>query len=327
MKQHRRKITFLILAVFAMLFAFILAFRILPEFSEFWLSTVIQPITNELHRLSSKVDFPIVEIAAIGLAIALALRGVIALIHGLVRFRLEPVFAWVHGLLWSLLIIGGIYVLLWYPAYWAIPASASEIPSAMQLEWLADELIESLNASDLEFSSTETIVKRASKIAGFSKIALKPARYPEWMHALHISGIYAPWTGEAIIDPTSPRAALPFTAVHELMHLQSIADEGDANIAAWYLCMEAGGEFADSARLWALKYTRNALIEVDQDAWSRLHNKMEGTLSSTFHTMGGNATTRNQNSLFNALGLDDTTHSYERLVDHLAAIPFANPQD
>ena len=86
------------------------------------------------------------------------------------------------------------------------------------------------------------------------------------MRALSLAGLYAPWTGEALYDDTAPAAGQPFTAVHELMHMGGVADEGQANIHAYIACQRYGGAFAYSADLWALKYAAEALLALDAQA-------------------------------------------------------------
>ena len=68
------------------------------------------------------------------------------------------------------------------------------------------------------------------------------------MRALSLAGLYVPWTAEAIYDPTAPAAAQPFTAVHELMHMGGVADEGQANIYAYIACQRYGGAFCPFRR-------------------------------------------------------------------------------
>ena len=307
-------------SLFVILFAMIC--RLSPGFSSFWLQRVIIPLSLRLHGLTANVPFPLMEIAAAGILTALALAGVWAILRTLFNRTAASIRVWIRTLAWSAWTIAAIYLIMWYPAYWTIMPEALSTPNTEQLEWLCEQLIDTLNASDLTFSDAEDTLRDAAAIAGDDAGAIKAARYPEWMRALHISGLYSPWTGEAIVDATAPEAALPFTAVHELMHLKGIADEGAANIAAWEICQTAGGNFAASANLWALKYAMEMLAPTDPGAVTRLHEKMEGALARTFRTMyGGNAGTNQANALLMGwLGLSDAASSYPALISHLAAV-------
>ena len=153
--------------------------------------------------------------------------------------------------------------------------------------------------------------------------AVKTARYPEWMTALGISGLYSPWTGEAIVSPLAAPAALTFTACHELMHLAGIADEGQANIAAWSACHRLGGETADSADLWALRYALATLMEADADAWRDCIRRMGTPLREVFGGMNGfSPPSRRASPAMDAVlaiaGLTETAASYDALAAWLA---------
>lgn len=73
------------------------------------------------------------------------------------------------------------------------------------------------------------------------------------------------------------------------MHLAGVADEGAANIAAWERCLAAGGEYADSARLWALRCAMGQLKQSDEAAWRRVRGKMKDDLSAVFQQCNGEA--------------------------------------
>jgi len=100
------------------------------------------------------------------------------------------------------------------------------------------------------------------------------------------------------------------------MHLAGVADEGEANIAAWESCQAAGGAFADSARLWALRYAMGMLCQEDPDAWRQAHEKMEGTLARTFQVCGGEATGAAQAALGAGM-LPLSCGDYAALVSYL----------
>ena len=138
-----------------------------------------------------------------------------------------------------------------------------------------------------------------------------------------VCGLFTPPTGEAIVDPTAPAPLIPFTAVHELMHLGGIADEGAANIAAWERCTAFGGPFADSARLWALRYALGRLNRADEAAWRRVRGNMKDPLTRVFQACGGEVMPRNRFTLvpsFARIGGD-----YGDLTGWLAKYSKASP--
>ena len=224
-----------------------------------------------LHRLTAPVPFPVAE----ALAALLPPLAILALL------RRRPA-----ALLRGVLALLGLLALLWGPAC-AAPVEALPLPDAAGLARLCEDLIDALNAAPLAFPDPARSLALAPAAAGLPGCAVKAVRHPGWMGALRISGLFVPLTGEALADPTAPAPLIPFTAVHELMHLTGIADEGAANIAAWEKCLAAGDAFADSARLWALRYALGLLQARDPSAWTRCRQKMEGTLLRAFDVCGG----------------------------------------
>ncbi|MBR1559074.1 MAG: DUF3810 family protein, partial [Clostridia bacterium] len=259
--------------------------RWVPGLAAAWQGRVATPLLMLLHRLTARAAFPILE--------PLAVAG---LCLGLRRRR------WLDVLLVTL----GMAALLWYPAYWARPAENYPAPDAAALERLCVSLTHALDASPLRFNDP---YDRAGTVAGLPDAAVKPARYPEWMRVLGISGLFSPWTGEAVVDGTAD-ALLPFTCVHELQHLRGIADEGAANIAAYVACVEQGGMFADSARLWALRYALPMLRDRDPDAARRVLSRMDAALARLLVP----AEASRGNMIARVLGLEARTTSYDQLV-------------
>ena len=204
------------------------------------MEAVFAPAAGALAALASKCPFPLAEPLTLLLAALLVLL----------------LFRWRRGacLLLAVLLAG--YGLLWAPAY-SLPAAhaVGKDADAAALTVVCDELIERLNARK-DFALPNDLGARALEAARLVETpapisaAPKFARYPEWMRAFSLAGLYVPWTAEALCDPTAPAAGQPFTAVHELMHMGGVADEGQANICAYIACQRYGGIFAASADLW-----------------------------------------------------------------------------
>jgi hypothetical protein len=296
-------------------------------FSAFWLSAVIRPVSAFLSEFTSKAPFPIMEWIVVLLG-AGVLTGLVGSLSRCIRCRIgHPLgrFAVHTARLTAALFL--VYVLLWYPAYWASP-SQSLAASTDQVEQLCYALIDELNDSQLRFSDPQSALPKATRAASahmgreFPQNAVKLARYPEWMEFFGISGIYFPWTGEAIINPNNAWAANAFTACHELMHLSGIADEGDANIAAYIACKGAGGEAAASANLWALRYSMTALKRTDERAWRECTERMNYSVVEAFSSMNGFEPLKQRepgalDCVLAAVGLGESTANYDALVGWL----------
>lgn len=290
MRNHRRFKGFIPVSL---LILFALACLTSRGFADFALACLSRPAMRALHRLTAPIPFPLTEPLALSVA-ALALGALVAAAAHAVRLRSAlPLLGWLRGVGWSAFALLGALAALWLPACGATPPSLPPTPDADQVAWLCGELIDALNRGMADFPSPDDSLREAAHVANLpddlqgAAGAVKAARYPEWMRAASISGLFAPLTGEALVDATAPAPLIPFTAVHELTHLSGIADEGAANIAAWEHCIDAGGAFADSARLWALRYAMGILHEADTDAWQAAYTKMKDPLPQVYQQIGG----------------------------------------
>lgn len=264
------------------------AFRWIPGLAAGW-AVLARRLLWRLHLITAPLPFPALELAALA-----------ALAWGLARRRLLRV-VWMAAALCAL---------LWYPAYWADPPAPTPVPEPEALEALCDTLIAALDASPLRFSSP---FSDAGAAAGLPGAVVKPVRYPEWMRRLGAAGLFSPWTGEALVDGGADPAYIPFTCVHELQHLRGIADEGAANLAAYRACLEYGGMFADSARIWALRAALSLLERSDPAAAQRLYNRMDAALAR----LAAPTPPRRPNPVAALLGLERMTTDYEAFVVEL----------
>jgi len=252
--------------------------RLSPAFARWLLESLSVPGMVLLHRLTAPVPFPVAE----PLALALILFALVGLLHAWIAGSFKPLKR-LTGALFTLLLA---FILLWAPAL-TVSVPDVPVPDADQLSRLCARLVDQLNASPLSFPAD--VLAQAPLVAGEPARAAKAARLTGWMALAKAWGMFIPLTGEAMLDPCEPAPLVPFTAVHELTHLTGIADEGAANVAAWERCMAAGGPFADSARLWALRYAMGQLQDADPAAWQKMSAKMEGATLRAFLDCGGEA--------------------------------------
>jgi|GEM_PF-4648597 len=261
------------------------AFRWIPGLAAGW-AILARQLLWRMHLITAPLPFPALELAALA-----------SLAWGLARRRLLRV-------IWA---AAALYALLWYPAYWVDPPAPTPVPESGALEALCDTLISELDASPLRFSSP---FAEAGAAAGLPGAVVKPARYPEWMRRLGAAGLFSPWTGEALVDGGADPAYLPFTCVHELQHLSGVADEGAANLAAYRACLEYGGMFADSARVWALRAALTLLERSDPAAAQRLYSRMDAALAR----LAAPTAPGRPNPVSALLGLGRMTSDYEDFV-------------
>ena len=94
-----------------------------------------------------------------------------------------------------------------------------------------------------------------------SKGPVKELGWSDMYTSMGITGFTMSLTGEAAVNPQIPAVSLPFTMCHEMAHRMCIANEGDANMAAFLACeANESVEFRYSAFFMAYRYCYNALI-------------------------------------------------------------------
>ncbi len=302
--KHKRKF-WIFLPVLALILT--LALRILPSFNSFWAGFIALPVLGWIRASTSHLPFVLLEWGCLLLLAFFALLWLFYFIrHGFRRASAVLVKCLVILFSALLLSFGG----LWLPLY---PQGTSTVYAATNHQLIAscEQLIGELNASELDFSIPT------------KDLPAKTVRFPAWMRAFNISGFFSFPTGEALISPELDDRAAPFVAVHEHMHALGLASEGEANIAAWEECLRRGGSYATSARLWALKYSMDALYRLDSQAYTRCRRLMSEETFSAFRAVGGGRPSQVDNdgiqAVFAALGVAEAASDYEILAVYLAS--------
>lgn len=271
-----------------------LLIRLLPGFAGFWQKWISLPALGILAELGSRLPFVLLEWGG------MACGGLLA--WSLARRRF-PKRLLALGL--ALIIV---CIAIWYPLYFSEQPPAAALPH--ELATLSQSLIDELNASPPDFSV-------------LPELPAKTARFPGWMRFFSVNGVCAFFTGEAIVSPELSPAALPFTAVHEKMHLLGVAGEGAANIAAYEACMELGGSFASSARLFALRYAMGELRRMDEALYAACMRRMNADTRLAYQNCGGSwqkpARSPFIQNFFRTLGIEIQLRDYEILAHYLAA--------
>ena len=270
--------------IFAWILPFAVCVRTIPAFAHIaW--RVARLHSSLLSRLTSRIPFPCAECLCIALCAALVCAP-----------KLRK-----YILLW---LLAG-YFVLWYPAY-RMPVTDVPALNAEELYSVCAALISDAEVIP-ECVPLEQIVRECN---------VKLARFPEWMRFCRLAGIFIPHTAEVILSPDFDAYAAAFTACHELQHAAGIADEGEANLRAYAVCMEKGGIYAFSAKLWHLQYSMQKLHQADADAWCNLRDSMSPALYAIFQNSihGFSEAEYADNLLFRFLGIADAVRDYDRLA-------------
>ena len=300
----RRTLTALTVLIAAALTA---AFCLHPALAAGWAEAVSRPVLHALSRLTNPLPFALLEWGL--LALLLALFGGACFRWGRRGLR-SALIQLARRLGGCILAVAIAFSALWLPLYHTSIHPACAATDA-QLAAACENLILELNESPLNFSRAP------------DDLPAKVIHFPFWMRAFDITGFFSFPTGEALISPELPDCALPFVAVHERMHADGYAGEGAANIAAWEDCLARGGLYADSARVWALKYSMDALHDRDTGAYAACRQLMNESTAASYHAIGGGTRSRAINpgmqAAFSALGVGEAASDYEILAFYLAS--------
>ena len=102
---------------------------------------------------------------------------------------------------------------------------------------------------DVAFDDFDTLAEKAENgfhhlvydqsypVFAGSTLPVKELGWANMYTSMGITGVTMGITGEAAVNPQIPAVSLPFTMCHEMAHRMSIANERDANFAAFMACM------------------------------------------------------------------------------------------
>ena len=125
---------------------------------------------------------------------------------------------------------------------------------------------EDLAAMAGEGFETLTYQKHYPIFAG-STVPVKKLGWSDMYVSMGITGFSFALTGEAAVNPQAPDVSLPFTMCHEMSHRMCIANERDANFAAFLAASNhSDAQFRYSAYFMAYRYCMAALSTVSSQA-------------------------------------------------------------
>ena len=255
-----------------------------------------------LSRLFSFTSLPISEF----LFYLLILFSTITLVRAIIlMFRRKSMYillSWVSTAVLTSASLLFLFFGLWGLNYFTPPLTASPIAETNEQSvellyqtavWLRDEmnvLAELTPRDENGVCDAGGFVVLAPRAAlGYNALAEKSELYirdpappkrmafPTLLARLGISGIYVPFTGEAIVDTDALDAHLPFTICHELAHRMGRGPEEEANYYAFLACVaHPDPVYRYSGYHLAYIYCANALSGIN----SELSDKLWAEVSS-----------------------------------------------
>ena len=245
---------------------------------------VVRTMEDFLAGWSGQVDFLLWQFLAVG-------RGVIVLASLVVVVATRRCLIGWGG--WMLSIAAAVYMLhtlMWGLNYYAGPLSddlrlevaqytLSELKEATEYYRdkanILSEQVKRDGSGVAQLADFDTLAERAGE--GFEvltlehsypvfagcKLPVKKLGWADMYSSMGITGVTFGITGEAAVNPQIPDVALPFTMCHEMAHRMCIANERDANFAAFLACsVHPDVEFEYSAYFMAYRYCFNALSTI-----------------------------------------------------------------
>ncbi len=144
---------------------------------------------------------------------------------------------------------------------------------------IANQLADQVNRDDagnVDFPSFQTLANQAGdgfqtltyerslSIFAGSTEPVKELGWADMYTSMGITGVTMGITGEAAVNPQIPDVGLPFTMCHEMAHRMCIANERDANFAAFLACsVNESLEYQYSGYFMAYQYCYNALASTN----------------------------------------------------------------
>ena len=152
---------------------------------------------------------------------------------------------------------------------------------------------------DVRFPDFETLAGQAGEgfdhlvydkkypIFAGSTLPVKELGWADLFSSAGITGFTMALTGESAVNPQLPAVGLPFVMCHEMAHRMCIADNGDANMAAFLACASNSAlEFRYSAYFMAYRFCYNALISQNTVEAKEAAQRITGGVSDQlYHDM------------------------------------------
>ena len=246
---------------------------------------VIRTLQDMLAEWSGAVDFCLWQMGVMALLVV-----VIATVVLMIVCKWNP-FRWLGWVLAAVAFVFMCHTMVWGLNYYA--GSVAEDIRLEQREYGLDELSRAATYyrdmandlaskvtrdanGDVDFAEFEALADQAAD--GFESLVYdysysvfagsnQPVKKLGWAKmytSMGITGFTTGLTGEAAVNPLIPDVTLPFTMCHEMAHRKCIAQERDANFAAFLACMANDSvEYQYSGYFMAYRYCYNALIRAN----------------------------------------------------------------
>ena len=249
---------------------------------------VMRTVQGFLAQWSGGVDFLLWQVLAVFLVVVVLAALVICVV-----LKRNPI-TWAG---WVLAVCSFVYLL--HTLLFGLSYHAGSLTDDLRLEaaqYTLDELAEATeyyrdqanilakwvsrdDQGNVDFDTFEALANNAGSgfetltydysypIFAGSTLPVKKLGWADMYTSMGITGFTMGITGEAAVNPQIPDVTLPFTMCHEMAHRMCIANERDANFAAFLACsVHEDIQFRYSAYFMAYRYCYTALAGVGTQA-------------------------------------------------------------
>ena len=249
---------------------------------------VMRAVQGFLAQWSSGVDFLLWQVLAVFIVVVIAALLVIFLV-----LKKSPI-TWFG---WALALCSFVYLL--HTLVFGLSYYSGDLSGDIRLEvaqYTLEELSEATeyyrdqanilaewverdSSGNADFAEFETLAEQAGNgfdalvydhsypVFAGSTLPVKKLGWADMYPSMGITGVTMGLTGEAAVNPQIPDTTLPFTICHEMAHRMCIANERDANFAAFLACSaNPDVSFQYSAYFMAFRYCYTALAGINSQA-------------------------------------------------------------
>jgi len=262
---------------------------------------VIRTAQDYLAQWTSVVEYPVWQLLAVVLAVLIlaSLVLVVILKRNLIQWG---------G--WVLAVFAAIFML--HTLIWGLSYHAGDLSDDLRLDVSSYNLEELTEATEyyrdkamelayqvnrdaqgnVTFAEFDELAEAAGKgfeiltyehhypVFAGSRLPVKSLGWADLYSSMGITGVTFGLTGEAAVNPQIPDVTLPFTMAHEMAHRMCIANERDANFAAFLACsVHPNLEFQYSGYFMAYRYCYNALASVNHPSAAAAAARVKSSVS------------------------------------------------
>lgn len=292
--KKRRRLRVLI--PLALVSTLVLALGEIPALAEYFFARgVTRFLSGCLNLITNYISFSFYELTAV-----LLIVGGVALAVGLVfllcKRQWKRLSLWLYRLALAALCVLLAFGVLYAPLYSrgsvlpALGLSDTEI-SREKLYAAAEFYVERLNRTSEQLERdeegnvipTSTFSELSARIneeygklqTGYFaefEVRAKEVALSVPMSYLGITGIYFPFYAEANVNVNIPPYELPVTMAHEIAHAKGVSQEGEANVAAYVLCIRADDAYLNYSGL--MRAVASLLNSLPQEEYEVLYDSL-----------------------------------------------------